>query len=234
MNKKSSLFMTEKQEKTFGPEGSNPNPEIYEGIKNNESSPLQSAYESGAGGMVYASDRDSFQNMFNQLTSATVNLVNKRKDPKAVADRLEKRVERRTKRADKKGKATTKRTVDLGPNPLEGELPISTYPYSSADRKISVTIKGDAKRDKFDSKTNKIKGRLAEAKEKARQVKEQKIKDAAAMRGTKTPQQKALDKEVEIVATYELRNPGKKYLDLTDKEKQKFMFNNRFTQSKPE
>ncbi len=33
MDKKSSLFMTQKQEKTFGPEGTNPNPEIYEAIK---------------------------------------------------------------------------------------------------------------------------------------------------------------------------------------------------------
>lgn len=218
--------MTEKQEKTFGPEGSNPNPEIYEGIKNNESSPLESAYQVGAGASIYASNREAFSNMFNQLTSATVNLINKRKDPKAVADRLEKRVERRNDRAYKKGKATKTRTVDLGPNPLD--------PSSSSDRKISVTIKGDAKRDKFDSKTNKIKGRLVEAKEKARQVREQKIKDAAAMRGTKTPQQKALDKEAEISATYELRNPGKKYSNLTDKEKEKFMFNNRFTQLKPE
>ena len=201
--------MTEKQEKTFGPEGSNPNPEIYEGIKNNESSPLQGAYESGAGGMVYASDRDSFQNMFNQLTSATVNLVNKRKDPQAVADRLEKRVQRRNKRSVRRGEGTFDGTPE--------------------DKKFIAF-----EDSKFNLKTNKIKSKLVEAKEKARQVKEQKIKDAAAMRGTKTPQQKALDKEAEIAATYELRNPGKKYLDLTDKEKQKFMFNNRFTQSKPE
>ena len=40
MGKKDALFMTEKQESTFGPEGSNPNPEVYQGIKEaDESSP---------------------------------------------------------------------------------------------------------------------------------------------------------------------------------------------------
>jgi hypothetical protein len=40
MGKKDALFMTEKQESTFGPEGSNPNPGVYQGIKEaDESSP---------------------------------------------------------------------------------------------------------------------------------------------------------------------------------------------------
>lgn len=33
MGKKDALFMTEKQESTFGPEGSNPNPGVYQGIQ---------------------------------------------------------------------------------------------------------------------------------------------------------------------------------------------------------
>ena len=33
MGKKDALFMTAKQESTFGPDGSNPNPEVYQGIK---------------------------------------------------------------------------------------------------------------------------------------------------------------------------------------------------------
>lgn len=33
MGKKDALFMTEKQESTFGPNGSNPNPGVYQGIQ---------------------------------------------------------------------------------------------------------------------------------------------------------------------------------------------------------
>lgn len=33
LNKRSGLFMSEKQESTFGPSGTNPNSKIYEGIK---------------------------------------------------------------------------------------------------------------------------------------------------------------------------------------------------------
>ena len=33
LNKRSGLFMTDKQESTFGPNGTNPNSKIYEGIK---------------------------------------------------------------------------------------------------------------------------------------------------------------------------------------------------------
>jgi len=33
MGKKDALFMTEKQESTFGPKGSNPNPGVYQGIQ---------------------------------------------------------------------------------------------------------------------------------------------------------------------------------------------------------
>ena len=42
-------------------------------------SPLNGAYESGAGGMVYASERDSIQNMFSTITNATNKLVDSKK-----------------------------------------------------------------------------------------------------------------------------------------------------------
>jgi hypothetical protein len=46
-------------------------------------SPLNGAYEQGAGGMVYASERDSFQNLFNTITQATNKLVDSKKTKKA-------------------------------------------------------------------------------------------------------------------------------------------------------
>lgn len=96
--------MTEKQENTFGPKGSNPNPEIYQGIKKEEeSTPLSmDAFQAGYGAEIYASNREGLQNMFNQLTNATVKAVQARKDPEAVADRLEKRVAKREKKSLKK------------------------------------------------------------------------------------------------------------------------------------
>jgi len=39
MGKKDALFMTEKQESTFGPEGSNPNPGVYQGIQEADAAP---------------------------------------------------------------------------------------------------------------------------------------------------------------------------------------------------
>ena len=75
----------------------------------------------------------------------------------------------------KKGKATTTRTVDLGPNPLD--------PFSSNDRKISVTIKGDAKRDKFDEKTAKLKTKQKAHQDRADEISMQKrIADAKSLR----------------------------------------------------
>jgi hypothetical protein len=45
-------------------------------------SPLNGAYESGAGGMVYASERDSIQNLFSTITNATNKLVDSKKKKK--------------------------------------------------------------------------------------------------------------------------------------------------------
>ncbi|MBC8397822.1 MAG: hypothetical protein H8E16_12085 [Flavobacteriales bacterium] len=48
-------------------------------------SPLNGAYEQGAGGMVYASERDSFQNLFNTITQAANKLVDSKKNKKQAA-----------------------------------------------------------------------------------------------------------------------------------------------------
>lgn len=105
------------------------------------------AYSSGAGGMVYASNRESFQNLFNTITQATNKIVDARKDPEAVADRLDKRVARRNKRAGTKGEATT-------------------YKEDASGKKV-VDKKGDAKRDKFDQKTKDIETRATTNRTKA-------------------------------------------------------------------
>ena len=114
---------------------------LNQGLKNaieaapedTSSTPLQNAYESGADGMVYASERDIFQNFFNTITTATNKAVEARKSPEAVSERLEKRANRRDKRADTKGVKDEQRTMQT----KGGE---TTYKYT------------DPKRRKFDEK----------------------------------------------------------------------------------
>jgi len=179
MDKKSSLFMTQKQEDTFGPEGSNPNPEIYKGIQENETSPLEYSQAVATG---YVSTRGSFQDMFDKISAGTVKAIEGLRDPETQANRLQDRIDSREARANKKGKATTTRTVDLGPNPLD--------PSSSNDRKISVTIKGDAKRDRFDEKTAKLKGKQKDYKDRADEAMQKRIADAKSLRGSLTNEEK--------------------------------------------
>lgn len=171
--------MTKKQEDTFGPEGSNPNPEIYKGIQENETSPLEYSQAVATG---YVSTRGSFQDMFDKISAGTVKAIEGLRDPETQANRLQDRIDSRKARAYKKGKATTTRTVDLGPNPLD--------PFSSNDRKISVTIKGDAKRDKFDEKTAKLKTKQKAHQDRADEAMQKRIADAKSLRGSLTNEEK--------------------------------------------
>ena len=120
--------------------------------------------------------------MFDKISAGTVKAIEGLRDPETQANRLQDRIDSRKARADKKGKATTTRTVDLGPNPLD--------PSSSNDRKISVTIKGDAKRDRFDEKTAKLKGKQKDYKDRADEAMQKRIADAKSLRGSLTNEEK--------------------------------------------
>jgi len=104
MDKKSSLFMTQKQEDTFGPEGSNPNPEIYKGIKEQDSSKETTPLQLQAVASGYVSNRADFQDMFNKISAGTVKAIEGLRDPETQANRLQDRIDSRTSR----GKDTTK------------------------------------------------------------------------------------------------------------------------------
>ena len=179
--------MTEKQENTFGPEGSNPNPEIYQGIqKEEESTPLSmDAFQAGYGSEIYASNREGLQNMFNQLTNATVKAVEARKNPEAVAERLEKRVEKREKKSLKKYGPSNDELKNVN-----DAMQAITGDYSNFKKDIKNNNPDKAK---FDKKTAKIKSRLTSAKEKAKKAMEKRIQDAAALRGSKTNEEKIAD-----------------------------------------
>jgi hypothetical protein len=203
MDKKSSLFMTKKQEDTFGPEGSNPNPEIYKGIQENETSPLQvQAVASG-----YVSTRGSFQDMFDKISAGTVKAIEGLRDPETQAARLQDRIDSREARAYKKGKATT---------------------YKDDDDK-SIDVQGDAERDKFDKKTAKLKTRQKTYQDRADADMQKRIEQSRALRGSKTYEQEI----EEISRIYELENPGKTWSTASDFDKNLFMYNTGYRKVKP-
>jgi len=127
------------------------------------STPLQNAYEGGADRMVYASERDIFQNFFNTITDATNKAVEARKSPEAVSERLEKRVKKRERRGVRK---------------KEGTITDGVYTAKDSD-------------SNFNTKTERIRKRASEASKKAREAMEQRIKDAERLRGTLTPEERA-------------------------------------------
>lgn len=149
INKRSSLFMTQKQEDTFGPEGSNPNPEIYKGIKEQDSSKETTPLQQQAVASGYVSNRADFQDMFDKISAGTVKAIEGLSDPETQANRLQDRIDSREARANKKG-MTGKMIADTS-KALTG---ISVKPVKT-------------KRDEFDEKTAKLKTRQKRAQEKA-------------------------------------------------------------------
>jgi len=171
MDKKSSLFMTKKQEDTFGPEGSNPNPEIYKGIQENETSPLEYSQAVATG---YVSTRDSFQNMFDKISAGTVKAIEGLSDPETQANRLQDRIDSREARADKKG-MTGKMIADI------------SKAASRAFLNAGTSVKPvKTKRDKFDEKTSKLKTRQKTYQDRADADVQKRIEQARALRSAST------------------------------------------------
>jgi len=168
MNKKSSLFMTQKQEDTFGPEGSNPNPEIYKGIKEQDSSKETTPLQLQAVASGYVSNRADFQDMFNKISAGTVKAMEGLSDPETQANRLQDRIDSREAKADKKG-MTGKMIADAS-KALTG---ISVKPVKT-------------KRDKFDEKTAKLKTRQEGYQERTDKAMQERIEQARALRSAST------------------------------------------------
>ena len=202
MDKKSSLFMTQKQEKTFGPEGTNPNPEIYEAIKKNDGDTTNSPLEYSAPVTVgYVSTRESLQNMFDNISSAADKTLKALADPQVQANRLEDRIERRKQRADKAtaksdellGVKRTKVTDDDGNpviDPKTGKQEVKTTVDSDKnitkkERKKSKRLKERATRLK--SKEEKLKARKTRYQEKADRDYNKKIQQMEDLYSLKNP-----------------------------------------------
>ena len=163
--------MTKKQEDTFGPEGSNPNPEIYKGIQENETSPLEYSQAVATG---YVSTRDSFQNMFDKISAGTVKAIEGLSDPETQANRLQDRIDSREARADKKG-MTGKMIADI------------SKAASRAFLNAGTSVKPvKTKRDKFDEKTSKLKTRQKTYQDRADADVQKRIEQARALRSAST------------------------------------------------
>jgi len=165
INKRSSLFMTQKQEDTFGPEGSNPNPKLYEAIKEKDSTPLEYSQTVATG---YVSTRDSFKDMFDKIAAGTVKAMQGLSDPETQANRLQDRIDSREARANKKG-MTGKMIADTS-KALTG---ISVKPVKT-------------KRDEFDEETAKLKTRQKTYQDRSDADVQKRIEQARALRSAST------------------------------------------------
>tara|TARA_B100001093_G_scaffold485209_1_gene519318 strand:- start:170 stop:970 length:801 start_codon:yes stop_codon:yes gene_type:complete len=112
----------------------------YDRPDSDSNSPLEGAYASGAGGEVYVSNRQDFQNLQDRITGATIMAIEGERDPETRSKRIEKRIERRNKRADDKGVKDEERT-------MQTKGGTNTYTYT------------DPKRREFDEKTEKLEKR---------------------------------------------------------------------------
>lgn len=203
MDKKSSLFMTQKQEKTFGPEGTNPNPEIYEAIKKNDSETSSTPLEySATVATGYVSTRDSLQRMFDNIAEGTSKALEAVSDPQSQANRLERRIQRRSKRAGKKG------ADDRIINEKTGEVILDLNP----------------KRTKFDKKTSELETRRKKAQEKADSNMTKKLKQYEELYNLKNPKGTTYDQKMnQIIADYDERSGKGSFAKLGNKEQNKII-----------
>lgn len=193
MDKKSSLFMTQKQEKTFGPEGTNPNPEIYEAIKKNDGDTTNSPLEYSAPAVGYVSTRESLQNMFDNISSAADKTLKALADPQVQANRLEDRIERRKQRADKATKKSEEllgitRTKVIDPKTGKQEVKTTVNPYKNItkkERKKSKRLRERATR--LESKEEKLKARKTKYQEKADRDYNKKLQQMEDLYSLKNP-----------------------------------------------
>jgi len=221
MNKKSSLFMTEKQEDTFGPEGSNPNPEIYKGIQENESSPLEYSQAVATG---YVSTRGSFQDMFDKISAGTVKAIEGLRDPETQANRLQDRIDSRKARAAK-GKTKLSKTLEsigLGAITPDYEKKVKNPNYDKNKAAADSNYKVPEEINKYDLKTANLKARQEGYQDRADKDVQKRIEQAQKLRGTLSPK----EKEKQTAELYNLMNiqSGKKWEDANQDERDLFYY----------
>jgi len=113
-------------------------------------SPILGAYTSGAGGMAYASNRQAFQKLQDDIVKGAKEADEIFTDPENQAKRLENRIDRRKKRASKKG--PTNQELAKGKKALDFINP------GFEDKPLV-----NKKRTKFDKKTAELETRKQKA-----------------------------------------------------------------------
>ena len=174
----------------------------YDRPDSDSNSPLEGAYASGAGGEVYVSNRQDFQNLQDRITGATVMAIAGERDPETRSKRLEKRIERRDKRAGRKGELIQNKDIELS-KPIENTLGDASnfgdpefnfmgglVPISIPSEKIT-TIENrqiNPKRKKFEDKTEELRRRKQGFDDKIQQAKNERLdmlREAQAIKNEK-------------------------------------------------
>ena len=242
MDKKSSLFMTQKQEKTFGPEGTNPNPEIYEAIEKNDSKTSSTPLEySAAVATGYVSTRDSLQRMFDDIAEGTSKALEAVSDPQSQANRLERRIANRNKRADKKQKKADKlqnitrtKVVDADGNPvIDTKTGLQKIDINNPGKKLSKreTKKVERLRKRVknikDKNINTLTPRYDKAKEKADSDMAKKLKQYEALYDIKNPDGITLEERKKRVKDSYISMYGKEAWDNLKEKGQEAQYDKR-------
>ena len=196
INKRSGLFMSKKQEKTFGPEGTNPNPEIYEAIKKNDSKTSSTPLEySAAVATGYVSTRDSLQRMFDDIAEGTSKTKVTDADGNPVID-------------EKTGKQKVKTTT-------------TAKEPTNKEKKKSKRLKDRAKNIR-DKNINILTPRYNKAKEKADSEMTKKLKQYEELYNLKNPKGTTYDQKINQIATdYDKRNGKGSFANLGNTEEGK-------------
>jgi len=242
INKRSGLFMSEKQEKTFGPEGTNPNPEIYEAIKKNDSETSSTPLEySATVATGYVSTRDSLQRMFDDIAEGTSKALEAVSDPQSQANRLERRIANRNKRADKKEKKSeellgvtrTKVTDDDGNPVIDENTGKQKVKTTTTNKKPTNKEKKKAKRLREraknirDKNTNTLTPRYKKAKEKADSDMTKKLEQYEALYDIKNPGGLTLEEREKRVKNNYINKYGKDAWDNLTKEDKEEQYDKR-------
>jgi len=173
----------------------------YDRPDSDSNSPLEGAYASGAGGKVYVSNRQDFQKLQDRITGATVMAIAGERDPKTRSERLEKRIERRDKRAGRKGELIQNKDIELS-KPIGNTLGDASNfgdefsfmgglaPFSIPSEKIT-TIENrqiNPKRKKFEEKTQELRRRKQGFDDKVEKAKNERLdllREAQALKNEK-------------------------------------------------
>ena len=169
----------------------------------------------------YVSTRESLQRMFDDISEGTAKAIEGAADPQIQADRLDRRITSRNKRAAKKQKKANK-LKGVSKDPKSGEIN-AINPYKKITSKERKKIKRLEKRaEKIEDKNiNTLTPRYDKAKEKADSEMTKKLKQYEALYDLKNPKGTTYSEKMnQVINDYDERN-GSGAFSALDKEERK-------------